>query len=121
MPYPPRDAYRSLRRPLVVTLVGLGVSLTAALGLGPSRALAEATVLVEVRPPADGTVTITPNAAGSRAYTCTVTAGHCTIAGVPGGMATVRFQPSGGGAAPPPHVVMIAPTGTVRLTVPSGR
>jgi hypothetical protein len=96
------------------------VALAAALGLDPSLARAEATVLVEVRPPAEGTVTITPNAPGSRSYSCTVTAGQCTIAGVPGGMATVRFQPTTG-AAPPPHSVMIAPTGNVRLTVPSGR
>jgi hypothetical protein len=84
-------------------------------------AYAEATVQVEVRPSVDGTVTITPNTPPARSFTCHTRGGTCTIAGVPGGLATVRFAPDGGGPAPAPHTVMIAPTGNVRLTVPSGR
>lgn len=82
---------------------------------------AEATVQVVVRPTADGTVTITPNAAGSRSFSCHTRAGACTIPGVPGGLATVRFAPDATGPAPAPHTVMIAPSGNVQLTVPSGR
>ncbi len=99
---------------LAFTLAALG---TAVLG----TARAEATVQVEVRPAANGTVTVTPNAPGARSYSCHTTAAACTIAGVPGGLATVRFVPDGGGVAPAPHTVMIAPSGNVRLTVPSGR
>ena len=82
---------------------------------------AEATVQVVVRPTADGTVTITPNAPGSRSFSCHTRAGACTIPRVPGGLATVRFAPDAAGAAPAPRTVMIAPTGNVQLTVPSGR
>jgi hypothetical protein len=99
----------------------LSVLLALVSAVEVSVALAEATVQVEVRPAVDGTVTITPNTPPARTFTCHTRGGTCTIAGVPGGLATVRFAPDGGGAAPAPHTVMIAPTGNVRLTVPSGR
>lgn len=102
-------------------VLALGLALAALGAAVTGTAHAEATVQVEVRPPVDGTVTITPNAPGSRTFSCHTRAGACTIAGVPGGLATVRFAPDGGAPAPAPHTVMIAPSGTVRLTVPSGR
>ena len=104
--------------PLVCTL---SLALCFLVGAGPRAVRAEATVQVEVRPPMDGTVTITPNTPPARSFTCHTRAGACTIAGVPGGLATVRFAPDGGGPAPAPHTVMIAPSGQVRLTVPSAR
>ena len=52
---------------LAFTLAALG---TAVLG----TARAEATVQVEVRPAANGTVTVTPNAPGARSYSCHTTA-----------------------------------------------
>lgn len=104
-------------------VVALGLTLVlAALGAAvPGIASANATVLVEVRPTAEGTVSITPNAPGSRSFSCHTRAGSCTIAGVPGGLATVRFVADAGGTGSTPHTVMIAPSGNVRLTVPSGR
>jgi hypothetical protein len=109
---PPRARLVPFALAFGLTLAALGSAI-----LGTARA--EATVQVEVRPPVDGTVTITPNAPGSRSFSCHTRAGVCTIAGVPGGLATVRFAPDGGGAQPSPHTVMIAPSGNVRLTVPS--
>jgi hypothetical protein len=106
---------------LRLRLAPLSVLLALVGAVPTSVALAEATVQVEVRPAVDGTVTITPNAPPARSFTCHTRGGACTIAGVPGGLATVRFAPDGGGPAPAPHTVMIAPTGNVRLTVPSGR
>jgi len=100
------------------TALSLALTLLGAAVVGV--AYAEATVQVEVRPPVDGTVTITPNTPPGRSFTCHTRGGTCTIAGVPGGLATVRFVPDGGRAAPAPHTVMIAPSGTVRLTVPGG-
>lgn len=94
-----------------------------ALWLLATVALAEATVVVEVRnqdrSPADGTVTLTP-ASGGRSYSCQTSGGRCQIAGVPGGMHTVTFQPSSGPPSPP-RPVMVAPSGNVSLIVNSGR
>lgn len=109
---------RARLAPFALALV-LAVAALFTVVLGIARA--EATVQVDVRPPADGTVTITPNAPGARTFSCQTRAGVCTITGVPGGLATVRFTPAAGGPAPAPHTVMIAPSGIVRLTVPSGR
>ncbi len=81
-------------------------------------AWAQALVMVEVRTaqgaPADGTVTLRPQA-GGRAFTCQTQNGGCRLEGVPGGQYTVSFQ-SGQGSTPP-QPAMIPPSGNVTLHV----
>jgi hypothetical protein len=95
-------------------------SLLAALPLMfiASTALAEATVIVEVKRPdgtsAEGTVQLTK---GDTRYTCSTGGqGRCTIPGVVGGMYGVTVQ-QGDRPATKPKSVVIPPSGEVKLIV----
>jgi len=112
-----------LRRTLALALAVLafGAACAAFAGLAPVALADPPTVRVEVRANAgtvDGTVTLT---AGGRSFTCHTHGGSCAITGVPGGPAQASFAPDGGGAAPPPRTVMIAPSGDTQLVLSAGR
>lgn len=102
-------------KPRLLVAVVLCLALTP--GVVSLAQVAGATVHVQVRPAADGTVTLT---CGARAFTCHTQAGTCTIAQVPGGPASATFTPEGGQATPA-RPVMIGPSGDVNLILPSGR
>jgi hypothetical protein len=95
----------------------LGLSLAASL-LVPLRALADATVVVELKRPdgsaAEGGVQLTK---GEAKYGCsTDKAGRCELRGVAGGVYTVKVdQP--GRPAPKEKTVVIPPSGEVKLIV----
>ena len=84
----------------------------------PTRAFAEATVVVELKRPdgssAEGTVQLTK---GDTKYRCsTDKAGRCELRGVAGGIYTVSVEQSGR-AAPKDKSVVIPPSGEVKLIV----
>jgi hypothetical protein len=86
--------------------------------LHASSALAEATVVVEVKradgSSAEGVVQLTK---GETKYSCTTAgAGRCEIRGVAGGMYSVLVEQSGRPASKPKSVV-IPPNGEVKLIV----
>lgn len=97
-------------RPLgvVVLLVGL---------LATGRALAEASVLVEVKrgdgTSADGTVRLSK---GETRLQCVTVKGRCEIKNVPGGAYSVEFEQAGKPAGKA-KTVMIPPAGEVKLIV----
>ncbi len=80
-------------------------------------ALAEATVIVELRTPdgapTDGTVELTK---GEAKYGCTTQKGRCEIKGVPGGMYNVAVS-QGDKPASKAKSAMIPPSGEVKLIV----
>ncbi|MDB4989217.1 MAG: hypothetical protein JWN04_4395 [Myxococcaceae bacterium] len=83
-----------------------------------SVALAEATVVVELKRPdgssAEGTVQL---ARGETKYRCTTDkTGRCALPGVVGGMYTVSVEQVGK-AGPKDKTVVIPPTGEVKLIV----
>jgi hypothetical protein len=96
--------------------------LSLAAGLSPlllaSRALAEATVVVELKRPdgsaAEGTVQLTQGASKHR---CTTDkSGRCALAGIAGGVYVVNVEQPGK-PAPKDKTVVIPPTGEVKLIV----
>jgi hypothetical protein len=82
-----------------------------------SSALAEATVVVDLKAPdgaaADGTVELKK---GDAKYRCVTQKGHCEIKGVPGGMYSVEVT-QGDKPVAKPKSVMIPPSGEVKLIV----
>lgn len=83
-----------------------------------STALADATVVVELRrpdgTPAQGSVQLTKGEARHRC--ATDVSGRCTIAGVAGGVYTVSVEQAGK-SAPKDKTVVIPPSGEVKLIV----
>ena len=81
-------------------------------------ALADATVVVELRrpdgTPAEGSVQLTKGEAKHRC--ATGSSGRCTIAGVAGGVYTVSVEQAGK-SAPKEKTVVIPPSGEVKLIV----
>jgi hypothetical protein len=95
--------------------------LPLALGLLASTALAEATVVVELKRPdgssAEGTVVLSAQGKREEKYRCsTDKAGRCALPGVVGGMYTVSVEQPGK-PAPKEKTVVIPPTGEVKLIV----
>jgi hypothetical protein len=83
----------------------------------PVGALADATVIVELRRPdgssTDGTVQLTK---GEAKHQCTTSGGRCALGGVAGGVYTVTVEQAGQPASKQKSVV-IPPSGEVKLIV----
>jgi hypothetical protein len=109
-------APRSLALRLCAFTITLGVGLAPL--LPARRALAEATVVVELKRPdgsaAEGTVQLTQGASKHRCSTDK--SGRCALSGIAGGVYVVNVEQPG---KPPPKdkTVVIPPSGEVKLIV----